>query len=177
MAVACRRRWSRLCACWRRKIGLHCRRGLLTAWQRTHSTSSSASRWRAGVVRLVAGCRTERELEGGGRRLSCPTKYCWVEREAERLRRGPCQPSLMGQRRRGGQSTTSASTNATNHRGPRDSGDCMLLAASGMALLGAWRMLPSVLDLDTVQMLAALPIGEMAFKVGAGVRTDDPEDR
>ena len=83
----------------------------------------------------------------------------------------------MGQRRRGGQSTTSASTNATNHRGPRDSGDCMLLAASGMALLGAWRMLPSVLDLDIVQMLAALPIGEMAFKVGAGVRTDDPEDR
>ena len=53
----------------------------------------------------------------------------------------------------------------------------MLLAASGMALLGAWRMLPSVLDLDIVQMLAALPIGEMAFKVGAGVRTDDPEDR
>jgi len=53
----------------------------------------------------------------------------------------------------------------------------MLLTASGMALLGAWRMLPSVLDLDIVQMLAALPIGEMAFKVGAGVRTDDPEDR
>ena len=53
----------------------------------------------------------------------------------------------------------------------------MLLTASGMALLGAWRMLPSVLDLDIVQMLAALPIGEMAFKVGARVRTDDPEDR
>ena len=83
----------------------------------------------------------------------------------------------MGQRRRGGQSTTSASTNATNRRGPYDSGDCRLLVASGMALLGAWRMLPSVLDLDTVQMLAALPIGEMAFKVGARVRTDDPEDR
>jgi len=46
-----------------------------------------------------------------------------------------------------------------------------------MALLGTWRMLPNVLDLDTVQMLAALPIGEMAFKVGARVRTDDPEDR
>ena len=87
----------------------------------------------------------------------------------------------MGQRRRGGQSTTSASTNATNRRGPYDSGDCRLLVASGMALLGAWRMLPSVLYLDTVQMLAALPnvlpIGEMAFKVCAGVRTDDPEDR
>ena len=83
----------------------------------------------------------------------------------------------MGQRRRGGQSTTSASTNATNRRGPYDSGDCRLLAASGMALLGAWRMLPNVLDLDIVQMLAALPIGEMAFKVGARVRTDDPEDR
>ena len=53
----------------------------------------------------------------------------------------------------------------------------MLLTASGMALLGAWRMLPSVLDLDIVQMLAALPIGEMALKVGTGVRTDDPEDR
>ena len=83
----------------------------------------------------------------------------------------------MGQRRCGGQSTTSASTNATNRRDPRDSSDCRLLAASGMALLGAWRMLPTVLDLDTVQMLAALPIGEMAFKVGARVRTDDPEDR